>query len=280
MTILDIAVLQYRFSTTIFTNGTIRRKDWEDIIARYSFKEFHVSLYSLQPNIHDSITGVQGSQRLTLDFIRHLREAGVRVVIKSPLFRQTIEEAPNLREYANKIGAEWMGGPLITPRDNGDMFPTTMRATRKQIVSYFQKLEQEPLSIKEDVVQDVLHGSIRESPLACLALSYSCFIDVSGDLYPCSEVRRKIGNVLKTPFKKLWYESPLLIKIREIHLSDLKECSNCKLLPYCSRCPGLADLEGGDIFGISPFDCLIAQCRKEADTNKLRIEPIGLKGSD
>jgi len=263
-TILDIAILQCGFSTTIFTNGTIKRRDWKDIITRYSFKEVHVSLYSLQADVHDRITGVKGSQILTLNFVQQLRHAGVRVVIKSPLFRQTIEEAASLRRYAKEIGAEWSGGPLITPRDNGDMSPTAMRADREQIVSYFQELEEGSLLVKADSVQDALHGSVSGSPLACLALSNSCFIDVRGDLYPCSQVRQKIGNVLDTPFKKLWYEPPILTQIRETRLSDLPACSNCELLPYCSRCPGLADLEGKNILGPSPFDCILAQCRKRA----------------
>ena len=224
----------------------------------------HVSLYSLQADIHDGITGFEGSQSLSLNFVQQLRHAGVRVVIKSPLFRQTIEEAASLRRYAKEIGAEWSGGPLITPRDNGDMSPTAMRADREQIVSYFQELEEGSLSVKGNIVQDVLHGSVKEGPLACLALSNSCFIDVRGDLYPCSQVRQKIGNVVETSFRKLWYESPILIQIRETRLSDLPACSNCDLLPYCSRCPGLADLEGKDILGLSPFDCILAQCRKRA----------------
>ena len=264
--VLDIAVLQCGFSTTIFTNGTIMRKDWKDIISKYSLKEIHVSLYSLHSDIHDEITGVQGSQRLTLNFIKQLLDTGIRVVIKSPLFRQTIEEAPSLLEYVKELGAEWFGGPLITPRDDGDMFPTTMRATRKQIISYFQKIE-DSFSIKGDIFQDVF-GSTGDSPLACLALSNSCFIDVNGDLYPCSQVRRKIGNVFKNQFEKLWHESLVLERIREVRMNDLKKCSKCKIITYCSRCPGLADLERGDIFDLSPFDCLLAQCRKEAEKQR------------
>jgi len=259
--ILDTAVLQYGFSTTIYTNGTIRRKDWKDIITRYSLREIHVSLYSLRSHIHDEITGVKGSHGLTIGFIRELIDRGVRVVIKSPLFRQTIEEANFLRRYAKEMGAEWMGGPMITPQDNGNMAPIAMRANHEQIISYFQGLEEKSLLVKGDISRD----SKIEKPLACLALSNSCFIDTHGDLYPCSQIREKIGNILETPFEKLWYESPILKRLREINLDHLRECADCNLLPYCSRCPGLADLEGKDILGPSPFDCVLAQCRKEAE---------------
>ena len=56
--------------------------------------------------------------------------------------------------------------------------------------------------------------------------------------------------------------------LREINTGQLKGCSDCELLPFCSRCPGLADLEGKDILGTSPFDCTLAQCRKVAQNQQ------------
>jgi len=125
--------------------------------------------------------------------------------------------------FTNNIGAEWNGGPLITPKDNGDMSPTTLRATSKQITSYFRNLDDYSLKVKEKAISDSFHGASPDKfPLACLALSNSCFIDAEGYLYACSQIRQRIGNVLKTSFKKLWRESPKLSEIREICLDDLK----------------------------------------------------------
>jgi hypothetical protein len=63
------------------------------------------------------------------------------------------------------------------------------------------------------------------------------------------------GNVRTTRFLDIWHHSPQMKEVRSITLSDLPVCSSCAHGGgTCSRCPGLAYMEG-DMRGPSHQDC-------------------------
>jgi AdoMet-dependent heme synthase len=62
------------------------------------------------------------------------------------------------------------------------------------------------------------------------------------------------GNVRQQLFIDIWRDSEQLKEVRSIHLRDLSSCSQCAHGSSCTRCPGLAFLEG-NMRGPSTADC-------------------------
>jgi radical SAM protein with 4Fe4S-binding SPASM domain len=62
------------------------------------------------------------------------------------------------------------------------------------------------------------------------------------------------GNVRQQKFMDIWQHSDQLNEVRSIALRDLPVCSGCDHVGTCSRCPGLAYLEG-NMRGPSTQDC-------------------------
>jgi hypothetical protein len=62
------------------------------------------------------------------------------------------------------------------------------------------------------------------------------------------------GNVRHTKFVDIWRDSPQLNEVRAITLRELPTCSQCTHGVSCTRCPGLAYLEG-NMRGPSYQDC-------------------------
>jgi hypothetical protein len=62
------------------------------------------------------------------------------------------------------------------------------------------------------------------------------------------------GNVRSTKFVDIWRDSPQLKEVRSITLRDMPSCSQCTHGATCTRCPGLAYLEG-NMRGPSYQDC-------------------------
>jgi hypothetical protein len=62
------------------------------------------------------------------------------------------------------------------------------------------------------------------------------------------------GNVRKATFLDIWNDSPQLKEVRSITMADLQGCSSCTHGGSCSRCPGLAYMEG-NMRGPSVQDC-------------------------
>jgi radical SAM protein with 4Fe4S-binding SPASM domain len=61
------------------------------------------------------------------------------------------------------------------------------------------------------------------------------------------------GNVRQQRFVDIWRHSDQMNEVRNIRLKDLS-CSQCTHVTSCSRCPGLAYLEG-NMRGASTQDC-------------------------
>src|SRR6266481_5426091 len=62
------------------------------------------------------------------------------------------------------------------------------------------------------------------------------------------------GNVRRTPFLDIWRHSGQLNEVRSIRTRDLPSCSRCVHVAGCTRCPGLAYMEG-NMRGPSSQDC-------------------------
>ena len=62
------------------------------------------------------------------------------------------------------------------------------------------------------------------------------------------------GNVRKQRFLDIWRHSDQLKEVRSIRLKDLSSCSQCTHVGNCTRCPGLAYMEG-NMRGPSTQDC-------------------------
>jgi radical SAM protein with 4Fe4S-binding SPASM domain len=90
--------------------------------------------------------------------------------------------------------------------------------------------------------------------LPCSAGHTACYVSPYGDVYPCVQFPLPTGNVRKQRFIDIWRHSPQLQEVRSISMADLQGCSQCVHSGTCSRCPGLAYMEG-NMRGPSIQDC-------------------------
>jgi MoaA/NifB/PqqE/SkfB family radical SAM enzyme len=70
---------------------------------------------------------------------------------------------------------------------------------------------------------------------------------------PCGSLREKT-------FREIWWRSEALTELRTIQVRDLPTCSQCGHAAYCTRCPGLAYMEGS-MRGPSSSDCAKSEAR-------------------
>jgi hypothetical protein len=67
------------------------------------------------------------------------------------------------------------------------------------------------------------------------------------------------GNLRRERFKDIWYGSREMNRVRAVRESQLPVCSACLIRMYCERCPGLAQMEGGDLLGPYERACELAE---------------------
>ncbi|HXN52575.1 MAG TPA: radical SAM protein [Candidatus Acidoferrum sp.] len=242
-----------QFCVKIKTNGFMIREKEANRIRDLGVQEVRISIYSHRAEIHDAITKLPGSLKRSMAAIRLLRSRGVTVAIGNVLMVQNLNDYAGVKRLANELGVPVITDPTITPKMDGDRSLLQLGIRGSQLREVFRDTE---------LVGNVdefcaLPGAVDDSAMdniACSAGHTYCYISPYGDVYPCVQFPLPCGNVRKDKFLDIWRNSTQLNEVRSIRARDLPTCSTCAHVGTCTRCPGLAFMEGS-MRGPSSLDC-------------------------
>ncbi len=247
------------FHVKLKTNATLIGEREAAELARLGVGEVQVSVYSHRDEVHDSVTRMPGSLQRTLSAIRLLRSQGVRVIMVNTLMRTNATDYAGVRALAEQCGALYAFDPTITPRLNGDTSIVSLRLAPEALhqVLHDEAMIGRPPSCAQPAVDD---GTLDAVP--CSAGHSACYISPAGQVYPCVQFPLACGDLRRQSFREIWHDSPALKQVASIRVRDVSPCSACVHLVNCTRCPGLAYVEG-NMRGPSSADCEKARVRFE-----------------
>jgi radical SAM protein with 4Fe4S-binding SPASM domain len=241
------------FSIKLKTNGVLIRKKEAERIRALGVESVQISVYSHRAEVHDAITKMPGSFRQSIEAIRRLRTLGLHVTMANVLMVQNAYDYPGVRALAAELGAKCTLDPTITPMMDGDRSILELNVDKAALREVFRDSAlvgnvEEFCAPPQGVDEDALEM------LPCSAGHTACYVSPYGDVYPCVQFPLPSGNVRRTKFVDIWRDSPQLNEVRSIRLRDMPSCSQCTHGATCTRCPGLAYLEG-NMRGPSYQDC-------------------------
>jgi radical SAM protein with 4Fe4S-binding SPASM domain len=155
---------------------------------------------------------------------------------------------------AQELGVGYSIDPTITPKMDGDRSILGLGISRSDLSAVFHNpnlvgpTEEVCAPPPATTDESVLDGS------SCSAGHSACYVSPYGDVYPCVQFPLPSGNVRQQRFLDIWRHSTQLKEVRSIRVRDLPTCSRCSHVGTCTRCPGLAYLEG-NMRGPSIQDC-------------------------
>jgi AdoMet-dependent heme synthase len=251
-------LLEYARRTLLFcvklkTNAIMIRDREAARIRDLGVESVQISIYSHRPEVHDAITLVPGSLKRSLDAVRFLKSQGLRVIIANVLMTQNMQDYPGVRALAAELGVECTLDPTITPMMDGDRSVLSLGVDQNALRQVFRDPSlvgdvDEFCAVSTNPDEDALEN------LPCSAGHTSCYVSPYGDVYPCVQFPLPTGNVRKQRFIDIWRHSDAMNDVRSIRLKDLTTCTSCTHVSSCTRCPGLAFLEGS-MRGPSSQDC-------------------------
>ena len=241
------------FCVKVKTDATMIREKEADRLCALGVQSVQVSIYSHRPEVHDAITRLHGSLKRSLAGIRLLRERGIQTTIANVLMRQNLQDYPGVVALAKELGAVYTIDPTITPAMDGDRSIIRLGINEMELRQVFRSPELIGNVDEFCAPPPAVDDDIRDG-LPCSASHTFCYISPYGDVYPCVQFPLPTGNVRQQKFMEIWKHSPQMNEVRSIHGRDLPTCSSCSHLGTCTRCPGLAYLEG-NMRGPSTQDC-------------------------
>ena len=240
-----------RFAVKIYTNGLNMSEALAQRLGELAVQEVQISLYSHQPEVHDAVTRVPGSFVKTTAAARHLVEAGVPVVLKTPLMRVNAEGIDEYVDLVTSIGAEYTLDPQVDPREDGDRAPLVLALDDDAHVRVMSHPKLQIGDGKQAPPTRDVNGSI------CGACSGHVHIEANGELRPCTLLQVPVGNAAVEGVREAWEKNPVGRSIRDITWGDLTGCPECDLRDYCGRCFANARMEAGD--ALAPYE---SACRR------------------
>jgi AdoMet-dependent heme synthase len=247
------------FNVKLKTNAVMIGAKEAARLRQLGIEQVQISVYSDQPEIHDAITKLPGSLRRTLAAVRHLKANDVKVSLTNVLMKHNVNSGKAVQRLAKEIGVEFHIDPTITPMLNGDRSILSLGISKEELDEVFHTEEFignvgefcAPVAAVDD---DVLDG------YSCSAGHTLAYISPSGDVFPCVQFPMPCGNVREKTFREIWWRSEALTELRSVQVRDLPTCSQCGHVAYCTRCPGLAYMEG-NMRGPSSADCTKSEAR-------------------
>ena len=265
------------FAVRLKTNAILVREREAERLRELAIENIQISIYSHRAEVHDAITKVPGSLKRSIDAIRFLKSYGLKTTIANVLMLQNMQDYPGVQALAKELDVEFTIDPTITPKMDGDRGILNLNIERASLQRVFHD---------ETLVGDVAEfcrpaaeaGEDELDSLPCSAGHTACYVSPYGDVYPCVQFPLPTGNVRRQRFVDIWEDSEQMNEVRSIRMRDLHTCSSCGHVSGCTRCPGLAFMEG-DMRGPSIQDCEKSFARTGIPSKNLQAKrPAGTAG--
>jgi len=241
------------FCVRLKTNATLIGEQEATRLRDLAIESIQVSIYSHRADVHDAITLLPGSLERSLKAIRFLKAHGLKVIIANVLMTHNAGDYAKVRRLAADLGVECTLDPTITPMMDGDRSVLSLGVDHDALSEVFRDEElvgdaESFCAIPAEVGEDDLEST------PCSAGHTACYVSPYGDVFPCVQFPLPTGNVRREHFIDIWRHSTQMNEVRSIRVKDLPTCSSCTHASSCSRCPGLAYMEG-NMRGPSSQDC-------------------------
>jgi MoaA/NifB/PqqE/SkfB family radical SAM enzyme len=233
------------FSLRIKTNG----HGWTADAVRRLYEEVRpfrveVSLHGARPETHDQQTRVKGSFDRLMTVLPLMVSQGLRVKLNCSLTTWNAGEIKEMTALAEDLGLLLILNTTVSPRDNGDLTPLMIAATPAQMeeVRAFAAFREGRVAVESEPDEIPAELASRKN---CGAGSSSLTIDPFGNVYPCVQWRRPVGNILQKSLSEIWMGNRALEEVRDLAVAAKIVRDSLPAIPEGGFCPGLAEVSTG-----------------------------------
>lgn len=247
-------------SINVLSNLTLLDKSMLDEMRKNPLLSVQTSLYSMDPVVHDRITGIDGGFEKTKAAIQEIASVGIPVQISCPVMKENKDTFLDVVKWADNLGIGTAVQPQIFAQYDHTGRNLTHRLSVNEIAETVRCLIEAGYGS-----QWLLDASEKERVRAqdpiCSICRYMLCISATGAVYPCVGWQTNVIDTLnELSLSEIWKKSEKVFYLRQIQRSRFPQCVNCKDRGYCTVCMMSNSNENidGDPFRIDPFNCEVA----------------------
>ena len=264
---------EYDFSINILSNLTLLNDEIVTEMKANRLSSVQVSLYSMKPEIHDSITKMPGSFEKTKNAILKLIQNDIPLQINCPTMKQNKNCFVDVLNWAQEHKVRAETDYIMMARYDGTISNLENRLSLDEVSkiindiitndkNYQNELINTDIDIEEkrDISNDIICG---------VCIDTLCMIS-DGNVYPCAGWQSYIcGNLKETPLREIWDKSPKVNYLRSLRKKDFPKCLKCPDKSFCAMCMvrNANEDPNGDFLKINEHFCKVAALNRKIVLN-------------
>jgi len=261
----------------LLTNGILLNHKAAVQLKEAGIMAVGIPIDSSNPECHDKLRNVPGTFEKAVHAIKACLDVDLEVVITTMAMKDNYSDIPKRIELVAKLGADQVAVYDLVPVGRGKavMDQAMDQTQRASLIRYLQHVQETRemvftmsggLPLYPEIVSE-MHRANGTKPkdlllkqfwidasVGCHAGIFYFSLRPNGDVYPCTFLPVKVGNIRKQSLADIWYNSEVLRELRKRSL--LKgECGACEYRATCGGCRGRAYACTGDYLETDPV-CL------------------------
>lgn len=240
-----------------------------------------LSLHGARAESHDRQTRVPGSFDRLIANLPELLALGLRLKLNVTLTRWNEHEVEGMFAIADGFGLPLTVNPVVSPRDDGDSSPLALDASAEGKLRFYRLADARAAArvVRGETARAELGGPVDEE-LAGAPVGYNCgagtggiTVDPYGNVLPCVQWRRPVGNLHQQTIGEIWSASTRLAEVRRINATAGGEASARAAEGFMGHCMGLSELTTGDPLALAG-DTVAARDLLREHTRRSRLPVV------
>jgi len=261
----------------VLTNGVLlnHKVAWE--LKDAGIMAVGIPLDSVDPACHDKLRNVPGTFEKAVNAVRACLDVELEVVITTMALKDSFDDIPKRIDFIANLGADQVAVYDLVPMGRGKnvMDQAMCQTQRTRLIKYLHQMQEDNemvftmsggLPLYPEIVsrmhrlndtkpKDLLLKQFWvNAPVGCHAGILYFSLRPNGDVYPCTFLPVKVGNIREQSLADIWRNSKVLNELRERSLLKGK-CGECEYRETCGGCRGRAYACSGDYLETDPV-CL------------------------
>jgi radical SAM protein with 4Fe4S-binding SPASM domain len=240
-------------------------------------KAIGIPIDSVVPENHDHLRNLPGTFNKAVSAIQTCLDIDLEVVVTTMALKDTFEEMPKRMDFLYNLGVDEVAVYDLVPVGRGkDVMDQAMtQAQRETLIRWLQQKQEDTdmvfamsggLPMYPEIATE-MHKSHGTKPkdllinefwvhnnVGCHAGLLYFSLRPNGDIYPCTFLPIKAGNIREQSITDIWRNSKVLNTLRQRQALKGK-CGACEYRETCGGCRGRAYACTGDFLESDPV-CL------------------------
>lgn len=261
------------FLVELFTNGYLISDEIIEVLKEYPPLLVDISLYGANEDTYYKITGIKGAFDRVVNNCKKLKDAGIRVSLKTPVLNETLGQISEMKDIAAQMDIPFVYTFEICSTIDKDDSPKRHQVRmvdilRHEFENHFEQVKNGGKNSldRNDIIQELLNN---DYVYRCNVALNSFIIDYNGNMCPCMKLRHKGERLTKENYDEIWERFGLYSKIIA---TEKYACKTCDAAYYCDICPAEMDYLYNDKEYRDKKMCRIALIRRDFYEKRITFE--------